>query len=140
VALIVVACGCRAEGRADVRVPDAANDTPTDALLDAADRDNGGSAGGCSLFDDGCPNQEGCYPDEELTGRALCRPAGAFPTLVGCLLQNDCAPGEACIEVTGRGQICLLLCRPSAPGFSCLDVNAAACLPLARYPGVGTCS
>jgi hypothetical protein len=110
-----------------------------DGLVDIADRVDAAPTGECALFDDNCPNQDGCYPDEELSGQTRCRPAGAFPVLVGCLLQNDCAPAEACIEVPGPGAVCLLLCRPSAPEFSCLDVNGSTCRSLVRYPGVGYC-
>jgi hypothetical protein len=139
VALLVVACGCRAGPRADVGLADAADAAHADGLVDIADRVDAAPTGECALFDDNCPNQDGCYPDEELSGQTRCRPAGAFPVLVGCLLQNDCAPGEACIEVPGPGAVCLLLCRPSAPGFSCLDVNGSTCRSLVRYPGVGYC-
>ncbi len=139
---------------------DSGRTSPTDSGTDVADgpgpaidSEAGTGSAECGLLDGAsCPVNQGCYPDEAMSGGATCRPAtpgfgggSRFP----CQFQNDCSAGEVCIDLKGNGKICLGLCRTDMDGTGgapvassaagCVDLAASLCVPLPSYPGVGTC-
>lgn len=112
---------------------------PVDSTEDTEDTaDTAGVA--CALLDPStCPVNLGCYADEALSGGAICRaasPGYGVGTRFPCQLQNDCSPGEVCIELKGNGKVCLALCLS---GATCLDLGSTTCVPLPAYPGLGYC-
>jgi hypothetical protein len=138
VRLVDAAAGDRPDDRTQSDRDGSANDMPADGIDPGPDSTVDVA---CDLFANTCPKQRGCYTDEVFSGKTLClpSPAGLMLDQFPCQLQNDCAPGEACIDVKGTGQICLQLCHTDLPFGDCLNLNATACVPIRHYPGVGTC-
>jgi hypothetical protein len=82
----------------------------------------GHCATACTLFEDGCPADQGCYRHSSFgVWRAGCMPAGEGTTGSPCEFTNDCAPHHACL-VRSSTQYCIPACDDDHPcdgGLTC---------------------
>jgi len=62
---------------------------------------------GCSLWDQDCPNNQGCYVVDQ-QGSTDCAPHNNVQAGGSCSFVNDCAPGHICVGNPGS---CAVLCN-----------------------------
>jgi hypothetical protein len=93
-----------------------------------------GPDGSCSLVQQNCGGQRGCYPAGSGGGAGRCLPEGGFQEYMICQEHSECVRGHLCGEAFGAQQ-CLRICDTAALGCPAGRVCRA-------YPGttIGTCS
>jgi len=101
------------------------------ALCDACDD--------CAVLGADCPEGQGCYPLAASTGMCnACLPKGEHAPEASCRFSNDCAPGSACVELSGERR-CAELCKTGED--SCESDRACAAVSDEPFgAGVGLCT
>jgi hypothetical protein len=131
---------------ADVRPPDTTGTERLGGGADAVGADVAGAdvadgaSSSCQLLEPSCPTRQACYPFPfefgPPSGETSCRAEGSVPSSSPCRSQLDCDGENLCITPEQSDAVCLRRCDLNGPNCP----PGTACLPLARYPGVGFCT
>jgi hypothetical protein len=129
----------------DVRSGDGTTSDSNSSSRDGAGRDVSGDgadapATACRLLDSSCPARQACYPfpfeGGPPSGETRCSFQGIGRPSVPCQSQLECDGETTCITPGQLDAVCLQRCDLNGPNCP----PGTACLPLAGYPGVGTCT
>lgn len=124
-------------GAGDAAGRDATNDGGAAGRDATDDRDEVSAP--CRLLEVSCPAGQACYPvpfeGGPPSGQTACyQDIGLGPAL--CQSQLDCDGRNICVTPGQADAACRQRCDLSGPNCP----PGTACLPLAGYPGVGTCT